>query len=685
MTSSTPVTRCSPMANDLTEGVHMDDERIEALLEAGCPPELVELVADLPSDVAWYAEPAGGNAQFMHVKAGPGSPGAIYVDHRHMSVALDPDDASETAQLLQTRASRGNATTARLTITPAAVATSESRKIATEALQRSLERSSRRVARSESSDESNPDVPAAPPGNVQIGVPCVLLRVSRLWSAGMHVDDIYDITRGWWKIGPKREQALYALAVADGFVRAVFEIHEWQPQLLDDDGTPVTGNPRWGFDGEPASEQQHLVGLDVRHLFPQGAANPVRYLNIDGEGNGAEPSADVDTTAPDDTVEDPTWTAASLAIPDLSVRHHYVMTHCEQLRGEPLLAASLHSRELFHSNLIGWVLEQSPEIVLDALSPWLETNVDQADWAVLREHRHLDLVVAVPGKSVVVIENKVFSLPDESQLDRYAEVNIQRVGIKRPTKLLLSLIDPGWAGGEYHGWTWVPLPDLIARVVNTAINRFDDFTQELLGRWQRMVAALEGIARVTAPDNPHAPYLLETPIVDRLRTVRMHDAFGKARNFQTMRLVRDHLARMDVNVDRLSSGFSNGSPILSGYLSMPDGSEIGWQYQNSQWRRCVITPEHMHGRSPGDIARRVAYVEDTLESWMDFSAEQAAGPFRAAPSTDFKHFNPNFVYDYVRVPNVTVGKVLELAEITSRAAHELRTRALVSRATGPGA
>jgi hypothetical protein len=485
----------------------------------------------------------------------------------------------------------------------------------------------------------------------------------------MHIDDIYDITRGWWKIGPKREQALFALAVADGVVRAVFEIHEWQPRLLDDDGSPITENPRWGFDGEPATDQQHLVGLDVRHLFPQGAANPVRYLNIDNDESPSDSGATVDKVA-----DDPTWTSAVLAIPSLSVRHHDVMTHCEWLANEPLLAASLHSKELFHSNLIGWVLERSPDIALDALSPWLQTDVDQADWFVLREHRHLDLVVAIPGQSVIVIENKVFSSPDESQLERYDLVNIKRAGITNPTKLLLSLIDPGWPDGSCNGWRWVPLRTLVERVVAAAVSRFDGFKQEFLDRWLRLVAALDEIANATAPTDPNAPHLLEKPIVELLAPLRMHDAFGKARNYSMRRRVVDQLARVGLEVHRVDANFTNGAPILSAYFEMPDGSEIGWQLQHSQWRRCVIPPEELHGRSMEDIARRERYVHDLFASWMDFSAEQAAGPFGPAPTDSFKHYSPNFVYDYIRVPNITIGKVLELAEIATREAHALRTR-----------
>ncbi len=116
-----------------------------------------------------------------------------------------------------------------------------------------------------------------------IDVPCVLFRVSRLYREGMDADAVYDITHGWWRMGDKREQAEYALAVADGTVRGVFRIHGWQARAQGDRDWQhdEPGKPRWGFEGEPAEDLQHLIGMDVRALFPQGAANPVRYLNLD--------------------------------------------------------------------------------------------------------------------------------------------------------------------------------------------------------------------------------------------------------------------------------------------------------------------------------------------------------------------------------------------------------------------
>jgi hypothetical protein len=112
--------------------------------------------------------------------------------------------------------------------------------------------------------------------------PAVILRISRLWHPEMDEDDVYDAVRGWWVIGPKREQCEYAIAVAHGVIRGVFQINVWRPRRKGDDNLKddEPGKPRWGFDGAPAPGLRHLLGRDVSDLFAQGAANPVTYLNL---------------------------------------------------------------------------------------------------------------------------------------------------------------------------------------------------------------------------------------------------------------------------------------------------------------------------------------------------------------------------------------------------------------------
>jgi hypothetical protein len=45
----------------------------------------------------------------------------------------------------------------------------------------------------------------------------------------MTESELYDATRASWKVGNRRSEAQYALAVFEGIVREVYEITAWMP------------------------------------------------------------------------------------------------------------------------------------------------------------------------------------------------------------------------------------------------------------------------------------------------------------------------------------------------------------------------------------------------------------------------------------------------------------------------
>ena len=49
--------------------------------------------------------------------------------------------------------------------------------------------------------------------------PLLLIRINRLYRPGMPARDLYNATRARWKLGPRREDAAFALAVYQGVVR----------------------------------------------------------------------------------------------------------------------------------------------------------------------------------------------------------------------------------------------------------------------------------------------------------------------------------------------------------------------------------------------------------------------------------------------------------------------------------
>lgn len=116
--------------------------------------------------------------------------------------------------------------------------------------------------------------------------PVILLKPAQLYRPGMSGTQLYDVTRGVWKVNRQRAlRASFAFAVADGGVVEIYEIHDWHPA----NSTPYPSGrqdqadpkyaKRFEFTGKvaPSGIQNKYLGQLVGHLFGRGQV--IRYLN----------------------------------------------------------------------------------------------------------------------------------------------------------------------------------------------------------------------------------------------------------------------------------------------------------------------------------------------------------------------------------------------------------------------
>jgi hypothetical protein len=112
---------------------------------------------------------------------------------------------------------------------------------------------------------------------IEIEEPVLLLIVNRRYRRGMSTEELYEITRGDWPVGLRRNKAKYAFAVCNGIVRGVYAIHRWFPVKTENPEHKIRA--RWRFDGVVAQELQHYVGGSVETYITRGAQNPIKYVN----------------------------------------------------------------------------------------------------------------------------------------------------------------------------------------------------------------------------------------------------------------------------------------------------------------------------------------------------------------------------------------------------------------------
>jgi len=94
-----------------------------------------------------------------------------------------------------------------------------------------------------------------------------------------------------------------------------------------------------------------------------------------------------------------------------------VLGTLDRLANNAMFAVSMTSKELFHTNFWAWLLRKYPQIFTPVFYP--EYNgIDNVE--VLREKQHFDLSVKI-GNKTLIIENKMKSVPDVKQLEKYSE------------------------------------------------------------------------------------------------------------------------------------------------------------------------------------------------------------------------------------------------------------------------
>jgi hypothetical protein len=119
---------------------------------------------------------------------------------------------------------------------------------------------------------------------MNIDEPTMLIRIPHLYRPGMSREALYEATRGHWKVGPRRNRAELAMAVAGGIVREVYQIDAWHPAGTTPPAAPVHSEAppdRWEFTGRVADDatRGRYIGGSVRDYFRRGNQNPIAYVN----------------------------------------------------------------------------------------------------------------------------------------------------------------------------------------------------------------------------------------------------------------------------------------------------------------------------------------------------------------------------------------------------------------------
>jgi hypothetical protein len=124
------------------------------------------------------------------------------------------------------------------------------------------------------------------PKQINIVEPALLIRINQMFHYGMTPVELYDATRGIWRVGPDRDEVELAFAVFQGVVRQVYKVAQWLPagstfSTRDED---LRDPERWEFVGTVAEDRIRSKYIDgsVTHYFGRSVQSPFVYVNVKG-------------------------------------------------------------------------------------------------------------------------------------------------------------------------------------------------------------------------------------------------------------------------------------------------------------------------------------------------------------------------------------------------------------------
>lgn len=393
----------------------------------------------------------------------------------------------------------------------------------------------------------------------------------------------------------------------------------------------------------------------------------------------------------------------------------------ELLENSPIANIALASKELFHSNFLAWVFGQYPMTLNALLEPaGLKLVQGNESVRITREEHNLDLVVRIGDERVLVVENKLKSVPDSIQLQQYKEKakKVQK-GSKLPELILLTLsakdliivssINSRWAGVSY-----LSLSEGLAKFMPATAESYHrlivkDYSQfvQVLSRFADSEASKVWDHVYSNQQNTGIPP--GKPTTTWLKEHKLHDLFGKRQGLVVASQVHKGLLsnlgerlkwqipprKLESSQVTVYSGFSNSHPLVGVFCAMEDLScpeidipvGVGFQIQGNQFRSYVEWPKPgVLAQKPitGSLPSRTAAIAWNLfcdsECPENFwSSNRHSGPKQqnatgGKPKSRFKpqcRFGAEFQYRYTPLRNGRATQLDALADYIIERANKL--------------
>lgn len=375
------------------------------------------------------------------------------------------------------------------------------------------------------------------------------------------------------------------------------------------------------------------------------------------------------------------------------------------LQSSPLFQLSLTSKELFHSNFLYWLGVTYRDLFKETFSNLgCRTAAWPEGWTVEREYKaaksiSLDLCVKGPGKRgkiYLILENKVKSIPNQQQLNRY--VAIRNVA---PTCdfILLSLatdfpdkdqIDVN-SGGKWIVWNYGDLAAALDKALTSCGGNVRPFHKAILEDYIQMVRGLDDLfGHLTVDDNGR--YCDNVSQV--YANLRMDDVYEKVRTSSIVEKLRNRLKKefpnqtidikSELKIEEIGesnekpltkvyvdSGYTNKQGVVDAKVKINDRYVLTVQIQGEQYRHAIEWLQSQGNASKNWTATQKEYF--VCQKLNFFDVTKFPYPQKSTRSNGlYGKFKDDFLYRYRKIKdNETVDNVLN--EVVNDICHIFET------------
>lgn len=307
----------------------------------------------------------------------------------------------------------------------------------------------------------------------------------------------------------------------------------------------------------------------------------------------------------------------------------------ENLKNNFLFQASLGSKELFHSNLIAWILEQENEngeyealkIFLKTINAKVPLNSlkKENEIKISREENNIDLIIKWKENeewNFVFIENKIKSIPTSTQLEEYNEKVKKYTNQEFNNKFLLTPLS-SLLEKDKHTEKWINITYKLQiikflnevqninfknRDIKLVLENYIDFLNNIILLFESYIGKDDN-------EFSYRNYDFYTKNkLDNLKNIRMHDLILKAMHERLGFLIKNKIN--DPNL-RVETHFSHTHGITDIFYHINNTDFIiGMQIQGNTLKHCMISKKIESNLKNVELSKKI--VENKL--WFhDFS------------------------------------------------------------------